>query len=303
MTDFFQPVAPSRTKCGTAIPAVIYGTAQKSDASTIVSAIASGARGLDTACQPHNYDEEAVGAALQTAFKTQQDGGLGLSRAEIYIQSKFTPPRAHSTATMPYSSDDSIPIMVKKSLGLTLSKLQIQGVDALLLHAPMPSLRETLEVWRAMEDLVGQRVLALGVCNIGCAMLQRLHAEARVKPRVVQNRFWSENGYDRDVRSFCEKNGIVYQPFWIIRANARLLRSNLIGWLSQKTGTSAQDTLFLAVLSMSAGASGISILTGTQSSEKVSSLLDTVGKWGRMPPLFREAFLSELQGCIPKLTS
>ncbi len=64
------------------IPRILYGTAwKKQRTEALVSqAIASGFRGIDTACQPKHYYEAGVGAAV-----------AGLDRAQLYLQTKFTP--------------------------------------------------------------------------------------------------------------------------------------------------------------------------------------------------------------------
>ena len=48
------------------IPRIMYGTAWKKDKTTdlVITAILSGYRGVDTACQPKHYREDLVGKAL-----------------------------------------------------------------------------------------------------------------------------------------------------------------------------------------------------------------------------------------------
>ena len=189
MSDFFQPIVGSTTQNGVVVPPIIYGTAQKSDPAMIVSALVSEATALDSACQPKYYDEEVVGQGLQVAFQAKKDGGLGISRENIYIQSKFTTPSGHSSSTLPYLASDSLPTMVEKSIRLTLKRLQVQYLDTLLLHAPMSRMEETLEVWKAMESLVGKETRVIGICNVDILVLQELYDTAVVKPSIVQNRF------------------------------------------------------------------------------------------------------------------
>ena len=68
-------------------PYLIYGTAWKKDktASLVTQAIHAGFRFIDTACQPKHYNENGVGLGIQTAINS-----LGLSREDIFIQTKFT---------------------------------------------------------------------------------------------------------------------------------------------------------------------------------------------------------------------
>ena len=46
---------------------------------------------------------------------------------------------------------------------------------------------------------------------------------SRIKPKVLQNRFYSDSGYDRELRAFCLEKGIRYQTFWTLTANPHLL--------------------------------------------------------------------------------
>ena len=68
-------------------PYLIYGTAWKKEktASLVTQAIHAGFRFIDTACQPKHYNENGVGLGIQTAINS-----LGLSREDIFIQTKFT---------------------------------------------------------------------------------------------------------------------------------------------------------------------------------------------------------------------
>jgi diketogulonate reductase-like aldo/keto reductase len=295
MADYFCPIVASRTKLGIAVPAIIYGTAEKQHPSIIFSAIAEGVTGLDTACQPKYYHEEVVGEALQQAFQKQSQGGLGMAREDIYIQTKFTTPGGHSESTAPYLAEDSIHVKVQKSIEMSLKKLGLKYVDALLLHAPMPTMPETLEVWKAMEELVGMQTRLLGVCNVNLHGLRAICAAAKVEPSIVQNKFWKENEYDQDLREYCKEKDIVYQAFWVLKANHHLLASNLLGWLAKQMVISREDALFLAVLSMGTNGSGMSILTGTKSTERLARTAKTIVRLGAMPPILSTAFTSLLQ--------
>jgi diketogulonate reductase-like aldo/keto reductase len=64
----------------------------------------------------------------------------------------------------------------------------------------------------------------LGISNqYDLADFSRMFAEARVKPAVLQNRFYATSGYDVDLRRFCTENGVVYQSFWTLTANRDVL--------------------------------------------------------------------------------
>lgn len=98
-------------------------------------------------------------------------------------------------------------------------------LDGLLLHSPLSSGAETLQAWRTLENLVERRIVRrIGISN--CYQLEelrRLWEAARVKPTVLQNRFYRISGYDVELRAFCRAQGITYQSFWTLTANGHLL--------------------------------------------------------------------------------
>ena len=69
-------------------PAILYGTAWKAErtAELVHLAFLQGFRGIDTAAQRKHYREDLVGLGVQSACKA-----LGLSRKDIWLQTKFTP--------------------------------------------------------------------------------------------------------------------------------------------------------------------------------------------------------------------
>lgn len=73
-------------------------------------------------------------------------------------------------------------------------------------------------VWKIFEEFHSQgKVKQLGISNIyDPRSLARIHDEAQVKPAVVQNRFYADSGYDKEIRDFCNKHNIVYQSFWTL---------------------------------------------------------------------------------------
>jgi diketogulonate reductase-like aldo/keto reductase len=71
-------------------------------------------------------------------------------------------------------------------------------------------------------------VRQLGISNCyRLELLEDLHRWARVKPAVVQNRFYADTGYDAGIRAFCRQHGILYQSFWSLTANAHVLADGM----------------------------------------------------------------------------
>jgi diketogulonate reductase-like aldo/keto reductase len=50
----------------------------------------------------------------------------------------------------------------------------------------------------------------------------------------VQNRFYAQSGYDKEIRAFCNQKGIKYESFWSLTANPDILTSAILQILSQK---------------------------------------------------------------------
>ena len=220
------------------IPRILYGTAWKKDdtESLVRTAILQGFRGIDTACQPKHYHEAGVGAGLSGT----------LARADLYLQTKFTPLSGQDPARIPYDPKAPLAEQVRQSLAVSLRNLRTDYLDCLVLHSPLPSTRQTLEVWRTMESMVeSSAVRQLGISNCyRLAELEALFDSARCKPAVVQNRFYADTGYDREIRAFCRQHGIIYQCFWTLTANPQVLAHRTVRDLATKHSRTPAQILF-----------------------------------------------------------
>jgi diketogulonate reductase-like aldo/keto reductase len=239
-------------------PRIIYGTAwKKTDTARLVSlAIQKGFRAIDTACQPKHYDEAGVGAGVIAGLSP------GVTRAELYLQTKFTSLSGQDPARVPYDKKAPLPHQVAQSVAVSLTNLLTDYLDCVLLHSPMPTMTQTLAAWRALEAFVDTgQVRQLGISN--CYRLndlKSLYEAARVKPAVVQNRFYADTNYDRDIRAYCDENQIIYQSFWTLSANPQLLANKaLTGPAAAHKRTPAQ-ILFRYLTQI-----GVVPLTGTKS--------------------------------------
>jgi diketogulonate reductase-like aldo/keto reductase len=240
------------------LPALIYGTAWKKEhtAALVQLAIEQGFRGIDTACQPKHYDEPGVGAGIAASSSG------GVKRRDLYVQTKFTPLDGHDPKRIPYDPAAPLAEQVAQSFQASLRNLQTDYLDCLVLHSPLATADQTNIVWKAMEEIVasgGARCIGISNCY-SLDELRALHASARVKPAVVQNRFHTQTGYDREIRAFCKRNGIIYQSFWTLTANAHVLRSAPVESLARKYGRTPAQILFRHLTQ-----DGIVPLTGTRS--------------------------------------
>ena len=240
------------------VPRILYGTAwKKSETARLVgTAIRQGFRGIDTACQPKHYDEAGVGEGVAGSL------GDALAREDLYLQTKFTSADGQDPKRIPY--DPTLPLseQVARSFAASLRNLRTSYLDCLVLHSPLPSPRQTLEVWRAMESLVsGGGVRQLGISNrYDLGELKALSDAARVGPSVVQNRLYAETGYDREIRAFCRERRIIYQSFWTLSANPDVLGHGTVTALASKYGRTAAQILFRYLTQR-----GVVPLTGTRS--------------------------------------
>jgi len=243
---------------GVKMPRLIYGTAWKKERtrSLVCDALATGFRGIDTACQPKHYHEPGVGEALNSLTS------LGLRREDVFLQTKFTPLGGQDPRNVPYDSKAPLPVQVHQSLAQSLRNLQTSYIDSLVLHSPVGSFETTLTVWRAMEDLVHRgEVRQLGMSNCyDPAFLERLVRETILKPQVIQNRFYAETGYDKELRAFCRKQGIYYQSFWTLSANPHILSHPAVTRVADHYGITSAQVLFHYLQRMD-----IIPLTGTSS--------------------------------------
>jgi len=241
---------------GVRIPKILYGTAWKKEhtAALVAQAVRLGFRGIDTACQPKHYHEAGVGEGLARCFEA------GLQRRDIFLQSKFTPADGQDPYRIPYDQKASLAEQVAQSFKTSLTNLQTDYLDSLVLHSPLASEPSTMEAWRAMETIFhagGAKQLGISNCY-ELDQLARLYDRSEVKPAVVQNRFYADTGYDRDIRAFCRQHGMLYQSFWTLTANPRVLAHGTVVSLAENYRRTPEQ-VFLRYLTQS----DVIPLTGT----------------------------------------
>lgn len=118
------------------------------------------------------------------------------------------------------------------------------------------------EVWTAMEAIAERGGASrLGISNCySLAYLEHLWETAKIKPAVVQNRFYAATAYDVDIRRFCRAHGMTYQSFWTLTANSDLLASPELRSPAARLGRTPEQVLFRFLTQ-----EGVVPLTGTQS--------------------------------------
>jgi len=240
------------------MPSLIYGTAWKKEdtADLVVSAVKTGFRGIDTACQPKHYREDLVGEAIERL------AAEGLRREALWVQTKFTPVFGHDPQSVPYNQHAAVAEQVAQSFEVSKKNLRTQFIDCLLLHSPLESHRQNMEVWHAFEQLVQRSEVGhIGISNCyDLRVLRRLHAAATIKPAVVQNRFYKDSQFDWKLRRWCSDHGVAYQGFWTLSANRTTLRAPQLLALARARRRTPEQTFFRFLLD-----EGIAPLIGTRS--------------------------------------
>lgn len=217
---------------GVEIPFQIYGTAWKKErtADLVEMALKKGFRGIDTACQPKHYKEPLVGEGISRAYQS------GLNRSDLYIQTKFTPFRGQDTDDCPYDPETSLKDQMKKSLSVSLENLKTDYLDSLVLHSPLQTWNENQTAWSVLESFVEEgKVKQIGISNCyDPDLFKRIFAEAKIKPSLLQNRFYRESDFDKELRKFCNEQGVYYQCFWTVNANPHIWQDPFVVELANK---------------------------------------------------------------------
>ncbi|MFY9075177.1 aldo/keto reductase [Malaciobacter mytili] len=221
---------------------MIYGTAWKKEQTTrlVQEAVLCGFRAIDTACQPKHYREDLVGAALENLYKE------GIKRNELFIQTKFTPIQGQDINNMPYLKEDNVITQLEKSFKKSKENLKTDFIDSYILHSPIYPISDLVSVYTKMQEFYeNNEVGQLGISNCyDLNLLMYLYDIAKIKPKVLQNRFYAQTNYDKQLREFCKQKGITYQSFWSLSANAHILASNELEDLSFKYNKSVAQIFY-----------------------------------------------------------
>lgn len=252
---------------GLRMPPMIYGTAWKTErtAGLVSQAIAAGFRGIDVACQPKHYNEPGVGEALSQVFASG-----AIKREELFLQTKYTAIGGQDPARVPYDVSAPIEQQVEQSLACSLRNLGVSYIDSVLLHSPLPTHALTMRAWRVLEKAVeAGTVRQLGISNTGLPQLQQLYTDAVVKPSVVQQRFHAPTGFERDMRAWCQTQGVAFQSFWTLSANnkpGQVMQSPTFLQLCRSHDLTPQELFYRFVMTV-----GICPLNGTTDQEHMAS--------------------------------
>jgi diketogulonate reductase-like aldo/keto reductase len=198
-----------------AIPAVGFGTLIPDPVATREAtriALEVGFRHFD--CAERYRNEEAIGDAMQAAFKT------GTARREdVFVTTKLW-------------NTNHRPERVKAAFDASCKRLKIDYADCYIIHTPFAfrpgdeqdprdergqviydSGVTLVETWGALERLVdGGRCRSIGLSDVNLEKLKEIVAAARIKPSVVQV---ESHPYlpEWELLDFCKEHGIVLLAF------------------------------------------------------------------------------------------
>jgi diketogulonate reductase-like aldo/keto reductase len=132
----------------------------------------------------------------------------------------------------------------------------------------------------------------LGISNAPVHFVQELHSLVNVRPTVVQSRFRLvrseyQESYDFGLRELCRKKGIIYQPFWVLKANPHLLKANIVASLAAHFEVSCEQMLYALVASLG---DSVAILNGTTSRANMVEDIAALKTIGCVPAPVTEAF-------------
>ncbi|KAL3909947.1 MAG: hypothetical protein SGILL_007887, partial [Bacillariaceae sp.] len=230
-------------------PHLVYGTAWKKEntAKNVHDAIVAGFRFIDTACQPKHYNEAGVGNGWTAAAQE-----LGLSRGDVWIQTKFTPYSGQDPDNLPYDPELPVADQARKSLEVSLKNLHTDYLDSWVLHSPYEHFEDTMKVWRVFEEAVDSgKVKQIGISNTyDMDALGTLYQQARHKPKVLQNRFYAETNFDMELRRFCQNRDMKYQSFWTLTANRKALATAEVSELAKAKGLTPQTYMYAFMMDM-----------------------------------------------------
>jgi diketogulonate reductase-like aldo/keto reductase len=243
-----MPSEPYIRLDGRSVPTFLYGTAWKDESTQdcVKNALEAGFRGIDTANQRKHYHEAGVGAALLEAYHA----GL-LTRSDLFLQTKFTH-RAGQDDRIPYDENADVHTQVMQSFARSLQHLNTDRLDSFVLHGPSTRrglARADWEAWRAMEQLYqAEKVSFLGISNVQIDQLEELCARCNVRPAFVQNRCFARDGWDREVRTFCQKSRLRYQGFSLLTANRHILTKPQFTKVASRCRCSPEQLIFAFAL-------------------------------------------------------
>jgi 2,5-diketo-D-gluconate reductase A len=200
---------------GYRIPQIGLGTWPLNDhevAAAVVNAVEAGYRHIDTAVKYGN--EAGVGEGIRAA---------GLNREELFVTTKL---------------DGEFQGGDRALAGLegSLKRLNMDYVDLLLIHWPLPRRGEFISTWKTFERLQGQgKVRSIGVSNFKPSHLEQLMWASDVVPAVNQIQLNPSVTRSADC-AYHEHHGIVTESYSPLGSGSGLLSAPVLQRIAVKHG-------------------------------------------------------------------
>ncbi len=192
---------------------------------------------------PPDETVEAVGRALQVGYRHIDTAEMygnesqvgeairrsGLERDEVFVTSKLSN-RYHSY-------DDAL-----KAFDGSLSDLGLEELDLFLIHWPLPTVRDFMDVWRGLERVHSEgRARSIGVSNFQQHHLERLLAEGDVAPAVNQIEVHPYLTQE-PLRTYGESRGIATEA-WSPIGRGKVLDDPTVGQVAARVGRTAAQVV------------------------------------------------------------
>ena len=224
MSSAFTLQSSLKLNAGNKLPVLGFGVWDSpADLTTqsCLSALKTGYRHIDTA---QVYGNEAeVGKAVRDS---------GLERSEIFVTSKILFPGDDAEATY-----QSVLGSIKKIDG------DDGYLDLMLIHNSTSGPEGVQKMWQAMEKLHQEgKLKAIGVSNFGIGHINGLKSYAKVFPPAVNQLELHPWLQQREIVSYCEKNGIAVEAYCPLVRNQKKDDPMLKG-IADKHGKSTAQVL------------------------------------------------------------
>lgn len=214
-----------KLKSGTSIPRIGFGVWDSPSHLTTqscLSALKSGYRHIDTA-QVYGNEVE-VGKAVRES---------GLKREDIFVTSKVLTPGDDDESTY-----QKVLESVKKIDG------EDGYLDLMLIHNNSSGPEAVKKMWQAMEKLQSEgKLKAIGVSNFGVGSIDRMKEYAQAWPPAVNQLELHPWLQQREVVSYCKKNGIAVEAYCPLVRNQKANDPVLSGIASKHGKSTAQVLL------------------------------------------------------------
>lgn len=196
----------------------VYKLSTDAAENLIQEAVEVGYRRIDTASFYGN--EAEVGAGVRSC---------GLPREEIFVTTKIW-------------NDDQGFAKALNAIDQSLSRLNIDYIDMLMIHWPKPQLGLFVETWAAFEKaLESGKVRGIGVSNFKPNHLEQLIASSNVVPAI--NQIELHPGFQQhELRAFNQQHGIATEA-WSPLARGRYNEDARVLEIAKKHGKTAAQVI------------------------------------------------------------